>query len=417
MNRSICIPGVPPVDISHLERIIDTEQFQALRGRKQLGINYLVFPGAVHTRFEHAIGVLSLAQRLCTINKIPKEDALHLQAFALLHDIGHGPFSHQIEPVLSGSDHHQQGIAIVRELADELARLGIDAERMASMFRNEDELACWITDRNLGVDKLDYLSRDALHIGFMGTPDIERIQYYTSHTPEGLAIEEKYIEDGKRLQKFYSYLHQHGYLNKTALAAQRMLQRAMQELLLQKDCPPTERIWEMGDEELMVLLRNSSSPLAVKLATSLRNRQLHKSFLVLKPTGYGYVERQAGKPICVLERSRSELRAFCEKVQDLEKLRELEDRIAALCGLAPGDVLFAAMPYFKKLLPRDLRVFSSNAGETYSLFEKDADHRRTLESDYLRTFAVRLVCPESVRATLAKQSDKIINELSIGERC
>ncbi|MBR4219665.1 MAG: HD domain-containing protein, partial [Victivallales bacterium] len=96
------------MDVSELYRIIDTEAFQALRERKQLGVNSLVFPGAVHTRFEHSIGVLSLAQRLCRIHGITGNDARHIQAFALLHDIGHGPFSHQTEPVLQGS-HHRQG--------------------------------------------------------------------------------------------------------------------------------------------------------------------------------------------------------------------------------------------------------------------------------------------------------------------
>ena len=411
MNRSICIPGVPPVDISHLERIIDTEQFQALRGRKQLGINHLVFPGAVHTRFEHAIGVLSLSQRLCTINKIPKEDAIHIQAFALLHDIGHGPFSHQIEPVLSGSDHHQQGMAIVRELADELAKSGIDAERIAKMFRNEDALACWISDRNLGVDKLDYLSRDALHIGFMGTPDIERIQYYTSHTPDGLAIEEKYIEDGKRLQKFYSYLHQHGYLNKTALAAQRMLQRACAERLKEKDAPSSDEIWRMDDAQLIAFLSQSDNSFASRMMAMLSKRKLYRSFLVIKATGYGYVEREADKSIAVLERPRNELRAFCAKVQSTDALRMTEDRLAEALSLEHGSILFAAMPYFRKLIPKDLRVLSSGGHPDYWLFEKDIDHKTSLESDYLRTFAVRLTCPDELRRHLAEQHEKIMKIL------
>ena len=410
--HTICIPGLPPVDGSAFGRVIDHELFQRLRERKQLGLNAIVFPGAVHTRMEHALGVLSLTQRFCQLHPVPQEAALRMQLFALLHDIGHGPFSHQVEPVLPGN-HHENGLRLLEQM-ELLLRdcYGITLEELRDFYSEKECWARYVSDRNLGTDKLDYLSRDALHIGFHGTPDIRQIQCATVLTAEGPAIEEKFLEDGKMLQKFYSYLHQHGYLNKTALSAQRMLQRAMQELLLLKDCPSAERIWEMGDEELMLLLRTCGSPLAVRLANALRNRCLHKSFLVLKPTGYGYVERQAGKPICILERPRSELRAFCEKVQDLEKLRELEDRIAALCGLAPGEILFAAMPYFKKLLPRDLRVFASNhPDETYSLFEKDADHRRTLESDYLRTFAVRLVSPEVHRAKLAKNADAILSEL------
>lgn len=411
MNRSICIPGVPPVDISHFERLIDTPFFQALRGRKQLGLNHLVFPGAVHTRFEHAIGVLSLTQRLCTINHLPQDEALHLQAFALLHDIGHGPFSHQIEPVLSTSDHHLEGIRILHELSGELAAIGVDASRVEGMFAGTEPLGLWVSDRNLGVDKLDYLSRDALHIGFMGTPDIERIQYYTRHTPECMAIEEKYVEDGKRLQKFYSYLHQHGYLNKTALAAQRMLQRACAERLAMPDAPTPEKLWSMTDDQLCAFLSKPRGSFPARMMSALLERRLYRSFLVLKATGYGYVEREASKELHVEERPRGELRAFCTKCQTLEALGALEDELSRLCSVAPGEILFASMPYFRKLIPRDLKVLSSGGHPDYWLFEKDIDHRASLESDYLRTFAVRLVCPPELRARLAAKASTILHLL------
>ncbi|MBR0458077.1 MAG: HD domain-containing protein [Victivallales bacterium] len=404
--RSICIPSAPPVDLSGFERIIDLECFQRLRDRKQLGVNHLVFPGAVHTRFEHVIGVLALTQRLCRIQGLAGEDARHLQAFALLHDVGHGPFSHQIEPVLVPANHHSHGMQLIRSIADTLEALGLSTERLIQMLDDKDALASWVADRNLGADKLDYLARDALHIGFRGTPDIERIQAWTVPTPEGPAIEEKYVEDVKELQKFYSYLHQHGYLNKTALAAQRMLQRACQETILAGADPAP--LWDMVDAELLFWLLQNGTNLARQLTQALLKRDLHRSFLVLKPAGYGWVEREATKPICVLERGRGELRNFCEKYTDLTALRTLEDELASACDLAPGDILFAAMPYFKKLFPRDLRVFASGGHGSYWLFEKDGDHRRSLESDYLRTFAVRLVCPAKYRQRLASLAEKVI---------
>lgn len=402
MNRSICIPGTAPVDVTGFEGLINHEFFQALRERKQLGVNHLIFPGAVHTRFEHSLGVLALTQRLCAINNIRGDDARHLQAFALLHDIGHGPFSHQVEPVLAGG-HHAQGLKIIRAMAAEISRANLDAERLAAMLSGQDALSAWISDRNLGTDKLDYLARDAMHIGFHGTPDIERMQYYTRMTHEGLAIEEKFVEDAKRLQKFYSYLHQHGYLNKTALAAQRMLQRACQERLAMADSPAPQSVWNMGDGELLELLQSApEGSLCKRLSDALLKRRLYHSFLVLKPPGYAYVEREADKPIRVQERSSADLRAFCTAFQSLSALSGLEDRLAMEYGLQPGDILFAAMPYFRKLIPRDLRVYAKNGQDNYWLFAKDADHKKSLEGDYLRTFAVRLVCPEVYREKLAK---------------
>lgn len=250
--------------------------------------------------------------------------------------------------------------------------------------------------------------RDALHIGFHGTPDIEKLQCYTLMTAEGIAIEEKFIEDAKQLQKFYSYLHQHGYLNKTALAAQRMLQRAVQEELAGQ---PGDELWPMGDARLLQWLEQARSPLSRRLAKDLASRNLHRSFLVFKPTGYAFVERQADKPLAVKAIGRAELRLMAERLEDTETLKKLEDQLTAAFKLSPGDILFAAMPYFKKLIPKDLRVFSQKSNGSFWLLENDADHRRSLESDYLRTFAVRLTCPPEHRQALVGQADALAEAL------
>ena len=408
-TKSIVVPGSPPVDIAEYQPLIDHPCFQALRERKQLGVNYLVFPGAVHTRFEHAVGSLALTERLCRVHGLDDDRRRHLCAFALLHDIGHGPFSHQTEPMLGG-DHHERGRACMEQMGTELGACGIEPEQLLAMFAGEHPDAPLVSDRNLGTDKLDYLMRDALHIGFGGVPDIERIQFYTVLDDGPIAIEEKYIEDIKRIQKFYSYLHQHGYLNKTALTAQRMLQRAVQETMATDGAPAAE-IWAMTDRHLLNWLERSDAPLARHLVARLLDRNLHSSAVVLKPTGYGFVERCSDKPVAVLEWPLPQLRRFATLVGDNQRLRELENRMAELLGLASGDALFAAMPYFRKLLPRDVRIHSRGSGGCFGLFEKDRDHVRSLEGDYLRTFAVRLVVPREHRARVMARGEWVRDSL------
>ncbi|MDD3953938.1 MAG: HD domain-containing protein [Lentisphaeria bacterium] len=391
--KSICIPAAPPVDVTDFLPLIDHPLFQQLRYRKQLGVNELVFPGALHSRFEHALGVLSLTQRLCRFHSFTREEQHLLQGFALLHDLGHGPFSHQIEPVLA-QNHHQIGQKRIEEMRKTLTECGLAPEELCDMLRGNHPLACWISDRNLGTDKLDYLHRDALHIGFQGTPDLEKIQFYTEMTPEGLAIREKLIEDAKQLQKFYSYLHQHGYLNKTALAVQRILQRAVQEELLLTGSDGA-KLWDMIDRQLLSWLENARSPLSRDLAGRLETRQIHRTILSVKPAGYAFVENSTGKELQVFEWSRAELSKFSHCHQDIKRLRKLEDELAEFCKLQPGELLCSVMPYFTKLIPKDLRVFTGNPDGNYWLLEQDKDHSRSLESDYLRTFAVRiLVIPE-----------------------
>ncbi|MFA6930472.1 MAG: HD domain-containing protein [Lentisphaeria bacterium] len=411
--KSICIPAAPPVDVTNFLPLIDHPLFQRLRHRKQLGINELVFPGALHSRFEHALGVLSLTQRLCRIHSFSPAENQLLQGFALLHDLGHGPFSHQIEPVLS-QNHHQIGQQRIQELAAPLSKCGLDPQELSEMLAGRHPLACWISDRNLGTDKLDYLHRDALHIGFQGTPDLEKIQFHTEMTPEGLAIREKLIEDAKQLQKFYSYLHQHGYLNKTALAAQRILQRAVQEELLMSGSNGTE-LWEMIDRQLLSWLENAASPLSRNLAARLETRQIHRTFLALKPAGYAFVENCNNKDLQVFEWSRAELNKFSHCHQDIQRLRQLEDQLAESCALQPGELLCAVMPYFTKLIPKDLRVFTGTPSKDYWLLEQDKDHTRSLESDYLRTFAVRILVIPEKRAQLLPLAPQI--NAALKERC
>jgi hypothetical protein len=360
----------------------------------------------VHTRFEHSLGTLGLTQRLCRIHHIEGAARRHLCAYALVHDVGHGPFSHQIEPILRGS-HKTRGSQCLEAMAGALRECEIDPVALGAMLSGKDRLGLFVNDRNLGTDKLDYLMRDALHIGFTGAPDIEKIQFYTVLEGEALAIEEKFIEEVKRLQKFYSYLHQHGYLNKAALSAQRILQRAVQEELATLRDGESQVLWSMTDEELSGWLRAGHSAVARRLEARLANRRLHRTVLAIRPEGYGFVERCSGKPMHVLEWPRPPLRRFAEFCTDYQDLLALEDRLAACCGLPAGDILVAPMPYFRKLLPQDVRIFSAGAGGSFGLFAKDRDHVRSLEGDYLRTFAVRVIAVPEERERVAREWERL----------
>lgn len=412
-DKAIRIPVSPPVDVSDLLPLIDHPLCQKLRGRKQLGVNHLVFPGAVHTRFEHSIGVLGLTQRMSQIQRLKPQDTVDLSVFAILHDLGHGPFSHQIEPILPG-DHHRRCLDVLDEVSERVTACGSSPEIVTAMFTGEDRRAAWVRDRNLGTDKLDYLARDALHVGFNGVPDIDQILLGTVMCDQGLAIEEKFAEEIKRLQKFYSYLHQHGYLNKTALSVQRIFQRAVQEELRAGSVDPV-RLWGMTDAELTAWLHAGRSPAAVRLARQLDTRVLHRSAVVIRADGYGFVERVAGKALRVEEWSQDKLRIFSERLADSDVLLDFEDRLSEALGLEPGDVLFAAMPYFEKLLPRDVLIYRRD-GSAFSLFEKDRFHRNSLEGDYLGTFAIRLIVRPGKRQAVLDASDDVLRMLDAATR-
>ncbi len=168
-------------------RLVDTRAFQRLRYVRQLGLAYLVYPGATHTRFEHALGAWHLAGRTLTLLQARGElgadlaaEAPVVTAAALLHDIGHYPFSHALEEI--GAPHHEDVAAALLtrgEIGDILrSELGTDVpERIVALIRGRSASPLQgLISGSLDLDKVEYLKRDALMCGVpYGEIDVDRL--------------------------------------------------------------------------------------------------------------------------------------------------------------------------------------------------------------------------------------------------
>jgi uncharacterized protein len=168
-------------------RLVDTPAFQRLRYVRQLGLAFLVYPGATHTRFEHALGTyhlaglaLSLLAERGVLEAAERETCVVVRAAALLHDIGHYPFSHALEEI--GALHHEEvasPLVTQGEVADVLAReLGPEApERIMALIRGRSESALQgLISGSLDLDKIEYLKRDAFMCGVSyGDIDADRL--------------------------------------------------------------------------------------------------------------------------------------------------------------------------------------------------------------------------------------------------
>jgi hypothetical protein len=230
------------VGVTELERqIIDSELFQRLRRVKQLGMANYVYPGAEHTRFAHSIGVLEVADRLfdrlmdacppqaecsqCgTVSKqypYPEHTAdearSKLRLAALVHDIGHFPFSHTIEPAMMESDpdlgnHESVGEHLVRssEIGDLLQKNGFDVDEIVAIFRGRhpDIILNQLMHSQLDADRMDYLLRDSANCGVSyGQYDFDRLLHsLTLHNKQvaaeigGLQTVEAYV-----MARYYMY--------------------------------------------------------------------------------------------------------------------------------------------------------------------------------------------------------------------
>jgi uncharacterized protein len=162
--------------------LIDTPEFQRLRRVRQLGVSWITYPGAEHSRFVHSLGVFNFVQRMLEvlerryagheIAKYLKEQGQVVKAAALLHDIGHGPFSHMIERAFSSNAHHEKKtVGLIKDergsIRTVLDRHGIDFNAVADLIQHTSAhpLLTDLVSSQLDADRMDYLLRDSYCTG------------------------------------------------------------------------------------------------------------------------------------------------------------------------------------------------------------------------------------------------------------
>jgi HD superfamily phosphohydrolase len=257
--------------------LLETPPMQRLRRITQLGTAPLVYPSATHTRFEHSLGVYDLTARAVESLGVPDRTARTVRAAALLHDVGHPPFSHSLEPLLeryTGHSHDDVSHLIGSgEVAAVLERHSIDPDRVATLISGGGRYGQLLAG-DLDVDRMDYLSRDALHTGVpYGTIDIERLLRALQFDDGNLVLEEGNVQTAESLLIARALMNPTVYYHHVTRIARAMLQRATLRLLEAGTTRP-ETVARMDDPELRVTLRNCEG--ARSLVERLDERRLYK---------------------------------------------------------------------------------------------------------------------------------------------
>ena len=219
--------------------IIDTSVFQRLRRIKQLSGAHLTYPGAQHTRFEHSLGVMHIASMagiaLQSKGITTKDDISNLRLAALLHDIGHGPFSHLFEEVLQRKNkksHEQIGKQIIRntEIGDILSKNGFDKKLIQNLAMGEGKLQFMneIVSGALSADMMDYLLRDGYFTGAEHAKiDHNRITYSLDVYKNKLALDHSALVNFETMMISRFQMFKAVYFHKTVRAGEVMLLEAM----------------------------------------------------------------------------------------------------------------------------------------------------------------------------------------------
>jgi uncharacterized protein len=324
---------------------LDTPTVQRLRYVRQLGHAFLVYPGATHTRFEHALGAYHLTRKaLASLEErgelacVPDEDRLAVRLAALLHDIGHYPFSHALEEAGFPS-HEELGVAKLDrgELGQRLREIGGPSfpARVGELITKQSPSPLQgLISGSLDLDKIDYLSRDAFMCGVpYGTVDVERLLASLTLVETGgrseVGVHEKGVSALESLLFAKYQMYRNVYWHHAVRAATCMFKRAVLAAAA-GGAIADATLEETTDDALMeLLLRGTAAPAGTRgpppadwraLAAAIRARRLYKRAMDLPAS-----DVPAGAQAWLAD--------------DPALTAQVEDALASEFGLAPGGLL------------------------------------------------------------------------------
>jgi uncharacterized protein len=331
-------------------KLVDTEVFQRLRYVRQLGWTYLVYPGATHSRFEHALGTHHLSRRTLALlseaedsTSIGEIEQAIVRSAALLHDVGHYPFSHALEEI--GALHHED---VARPLITEgrvasllSSHLGKDAPlKIFDLIRGRSENPLQgLISGSLDLDKIEYLKRDAFMCGVpYGEIDVDRLtnSLVLVDDPEtgrrSLGVQEKALSALESLLFAKYQMYRNVYWHHAVRSATAMYKRLVEDAV-KAEVVDVQSLARHTDEGLMHTLESDGpTPLLV----ALKERKLYK--------------RAAEWPAAELDDDMVEWIAT-----DRKRVAEAEDSLAKEFGLAPGELLLD-YPVKTQMLGLDIPV-------------------------------------------------------------
>ncbi|PSP55429.1 phosphohydrolase [Halobacteriales archaeon QS_1_67_19] len=302
--------------------LLDTPAVQRLRRIKQLGPADLVYPSANHTRFEHSLGVYYLACEALDQLGIRGKQAERVRAAAMLHDVGHSPYSHAIEEVIyRHTDKYHDDVHELlaeNEVSDVLREHGHAPDTIADLIAGDGKLGQLVSGE-LDVDRMDYLVRDAHHTGVpYGTIDHARLVRELTLIDGELVLAAGNVPTAESLLLARALMNPTVYNHHVTRIARGLLQRASERLLEASDVTP-KQLRRMDDYDLLVALRET--PETAEYARRLSQRDLYKRAVW------------------------AEMRDVPEGVidADYETLREYEADIAADADVDPGEVIIEVL--------------------------------------------------------------------------
>jgi HD superfamily phosphohydrolase len=391
---------------------MDAPEIQRLYNIKQLGFAHLVFPGAHHTRLEHSLGTYYMAFKAAQKLNLDEKEKETIACAALLHDIGHGPFSHTLESIIRESlnvDHIDLteklifGKHLIFEpeekefigphgVYDILNKHDINLKDISNIIRGKNQKKQYLSqllNSSIDVDQLDYLIRDAYYTGVAyGIIDTERFLQTLIINDNQLAIRRKGVGVVENILMARSLMYSSVYFHKTVRIAELMLSKAIEMI---KDIDPLE-FFKMTDAELINDLRKRDT-YSREIATRLKYRKLFKQAFTISGANLN------NKEILLIK-----------KLNNVKYRREKEKELEEFFNIPAGHIIIDVP--FKELHltePRidlmDISIFNENKTNNLDCYTPVA---KAIKSRIIPEWALMIVTDEKYRNIVAKKVKELL---------
>lgn len=427
------VHGIIPFENNACDKLlldlINTKEFQRLRRIKQLGTSFFVFPGADHSRFAHSIGVMHTARmfldRISVLGvDISEEQRTAVLAAALLHDVGHGPFSHAFESI-TNEDHEVRTVEIIRDSSTQVnGALGDLAETIATFFTEEPddssagvEIPAYLTEivsSQLDADRFDYLLRDSYSSG------TDYGQFDVKWLIQNLFLNEDrkrfYLGYKARLsaeQYVFARYHMYRvvYFHKTTRAAEVMLRLLFSrcdslfkdtesEVARRKivpDAPPALYSIFDGKIELSEYLALDDHSITEFVKACSRS-----SDSILEELGTGLLNRRLFKATDVSTAAGHKIADFAIRSREIISKTGLDPDFFFKED-APGDTPYK--PYRPELENQPTQIFIQSLNRNETELANESPTVKQLAESYL---LIRYYYPESVREAVRKDAEPLL---------
>jgi len=392
--------------------LLSTPEIQRLHSVKQLGLAHLVFPGAHHTRLEHSLGAYNMALKASEMLNLDESESELVTCAALLHDIGHGPFSHTLEAILGNSldvdhvdlterllfgeyeifDSREKEFISSPSIHEILSKNNINQRYVADIIKGKMLRRPYLSqllDSAIDVDQLDYLIRDAYYTGVAyGMIDIERFIQTLVVSDDRLAIARKGVGVVENILMARTLMYSSVYFHKTVRIAELMLSKSIEMI---PNAKPFD-FFKMTDAELVNDLKNEG-PFQNEIVTYLKYRVLFKQAYLLTHSNLN-------------EQKNEILKSLEDLGSRKEKEREIEDVLNIPSGHIIIDVPYRELHQTEPRIDQtDITIIDENEQKSLDEFTPVAG---AVRSRAIPDWVVMIITDEKYRDVVSKKAEKIL---------